>query len=228
MSGAVWVAFFIAAFFSSTAHHPWTWWLPSLFFLAVLLIRVFNKDFPRVLYLAGAIMAGCLAYFFLLSFFWLFPEDSTIQKTRNTTHIGKSTASTCFALIGEDKAILGKAVGRRVRDFITANPDCQIILGNEAELIAHNPDAFIYAGLLPTVNLPESGVPIFLLNPELPDKDLSLANPTTVLWGEFHTSPALYKWRKIAKTSDHISFTKLSGEGTYLSSWLDYVHNDGR
>ena len=222
---AVWLTFFVAAAFSSVAHHLWMWPFPLIGLLCVLIDRVwFRKGLNRYAMLGIPVVAS-LGYALLLGCSLFLPRQAPLHYDGENVIVGNAEASRKIAIIGSDKAILGNVLGHRLRVYVANNQDAMFVLSENITELQLSCDTVVLAGeIMNEIDLTALSN-VVLLNPEMPTNDINdVSSPVKVLWGDFHSSHAWYSWQHLASKKHNISLEKIPGEGTYLESWLEHIN----
>ena len=216
----IWIAFAVAASFSSVAESPWLWIVPIVSLLAVLAARIRRAEWPPVgvwliplgsaaalcgfLYLAGSQMpsqihrqGGSILFGKTAPQVWLIPDPEILGK--NLGHAIRATADkqpVPFAMgILLDFKQLPSLQGKRV--ILAGNP------GNHDQLAK----VFREASSLELVNPGFFPQEVGIGKEEVPQKEVKL------VIGEFSESPAITAWKEL------LSPSILPGVGEYLPQW---------
>jgi len=222
---AVWLTFFVAASFSSVAHHPWMWPFPLLCLLCVLIDRLWFKRGLNKKMMLGIPVVTMLGYSALLACTLFLPKQAPLHYDGEVMMVGESGAAKKIAIVGSDKAILGKVLGHRLRGYVEKNPEIAFFLADDITDQQKTCDAIVCVGeqinKIDFKDFPE----VVLLNPAMPDHSIENVDfPMKVLWGDFHSSHAWYRWQHLSTNNSNISLKKIPGEGTYLESWLEHIN----
>ncbi|MDR0532542.1 MAG: O-antigen ligase family protein [Verrucomicrobiales bacterium] len=218
----VWLAFAVAAFFSSVAESPWLWIVPLLALAAAMGYRLKHHLWPKkaawllpfgvsVLILAGLFLAG--------------NGDSAISASGTKVVIGKGNPAVWLLADGKT---MGEYYGRHLRKAIdNANgeaPTVAVIQSlsaideiNKSKLVlagnltARDKDAL--GGLMPKLD----SVVIFnpLVYPQEIGANAENAWKVKIVAGEFFESDAGQSWRKLGNVE------LLNGVGEYLPNWAE-------
>lgn len=226
ISLAVWVAFFVAASFSSVAHRPWMWALPAVVLIAALIPRLKRRrGISRNTLLVGSLVP-ISAYASVYIAAPILAEPTLIHHADGMTIIGSTKASKTIALVGIDNKILGERYGHRIREFVGSHSNTNVTVYHSEMPLGQSFNQIVMVGNTHERFNTFPASQIFLLNPTQPVKnhDLSKSISTTVIWGSFNPSPAWYAWLAESEKNQQLQIVKIVGEGLYLESWLNEIN----
>lgn len=227
---AVWASFGLGACFTTIAHHWQLWIVPSVSFLALLLVRLGLNSWPgraHVKY-AGAGWALLIVAWAA----WALCTPSQIQLTDGVVAVRGQAAQTTVLVLGLDETVMGKFYGHRIRERCAAEPLqlCMRWTPTDASLPAA--DVCVLAGNVTKYVATKDSLSLtkakrwLLLNPDQPSSsllklmDVEEPPPVTIQVGSFASGPGRYFWQALAaKHPAQIKIEEITGSGRFLRDW---------
>ena len=217
----IWIAFAVAATFSSVADTLWLWLIPIASLLAVIGYRLSHADWPTArfwLIPSGAAVALCGVFYSIGA-----SHPSLIHRSGDALLIGGTSPQTWILA---DPMILGKTPGRTIRGAaekqslpvsfaMCLNPDRLPSMQGKQVILSGNP-----ASHEQLEKILREATSVELVNPEFFPQEVGVAKDEAhhafnkLLIGEFFQSPASVAWNEILPA--HI----LSGTGAYIPNWI--------
>lgn len=222
---AVWLCFFVAAFFSSVAEEPTMWVIPALFFIAAIVDRLVRKDFPSpVLWVipGGATAAVVLAIWFLGQ------RSSALHASQNMVILGSKEPTTWIVY---DPTTMGNLYGKSIRSEFGPNLPSIGILFASASFPKLSGKTLVLGSSVPegTSIAIKKAVHecsrLILLSPRFFPQEIGIDSATgkkvRTYFGDFSQSPSVDDWR----TLNPSGFEQLSGIGDFIPNWPPMIVN---
>lgn len=219
----VWVAFGVAAAFSSIAESPWLWATPGLALAFALGGRIRDRRWPRAR--TWVLAGGCAAFGIGVLCLWG-GSASEVRLRGRQVLLGNATPS---AWIVADPKVMGRTYGKALR---TARSDGKGVAIGIVEAVDDVGDV---DGKLLVIGGQRSGREvawlkaaaekagrILLLNPsfgpaEIGAEEGALRGRIEVIFGEFSAALFAGAWEAVAPVR------RVEGAGDFLPSWADFV-----
>ena len=214
----VWLAFDVAAFFSSVAESFWLWVLPIASLLVALSVRWTQEVWPKLkIWTVPAIASGGLIIVFLMAG----SSSTSLRNLNGTVVIGQGPPD--IWIVANTK-IMGPNYGHAIRRYLasTRSETASIgIIESTASLPALADQVIVLAGQASDGDKATLGFlspkRIVLLNPAFYPQEIKAVSPNdgriTVYFGEFSQSPAATSWQNYA------TVRRLPGVGDFLPQW---------
>lgn len=220
----VWVAFGVAATFSSVAETPWLWVVPGAALLAVLIVRLRRRSLPEAK--AWAAAGGCSAV--VCGMLWLFGAWSVGTDVRllgGIVYLGPTKPD--YWLVPDGK-VLGKHYGRTLRRSLqlATNPETSVAIALSVLAIPEKSTGKIIVAGGGTeeewrrLQAYARSRSIVFLTPDRAPFAAEQSEPrlsVRAVFGEFSQSRVLAAW-KASGTAEIIR-----GAGDYLPKWPEIV-----
>lgn len=221
----VWVAFGVAAIFSSIAESLWLWLVPCLALFATAAARLRSRHWPRPsAWLGPAAVAGCFCAVIVAAGC----GKTRIHGSMDQVVIGSKTPTT--RLVVEEKALGGYEFARTLRRYIADHPMDQTVaitgslsalpdtLKGSTVVVAGTPERRDL-GKLKTIA--SSASTLLLIAPAYYPEEAGLSPGTPgyveVLFGEFSQSDHLIAWEKTGRVR------RIAAAGDFLPDWPEIV-----
>lgn len=222
----IWLAYAVAATFSSVAESPWLWIVPALGVVIALGYRLRRKQWPSPVAWTVPLGLACVS----LATLWLSGRsNSTISGSEEKVIWGKGEPTVWVVW---NQKIMGSNYGRSLRMQVQSSsqkPEASsfgIAFSWEGVPDLKN-ENLVGGGMLDTKDKSILGRligktnQVTLINPFFSPEDLNLppdrAAKIKVVFGEFSQSPAANSWVKIN------SVQKVEGVGDYLPTWPEII-----
>lgn len=222
----IWLAYAVAATFSSVAESPWLWIVPGLGLIIALGYRVLRKEWPAPVAWTFPIGLASAA----LAALWLSGRsDSMILGSEKKVIWGKSQPAVWVVW---NQKVMGSNYGRSLRKQVQSSDQKSNAISfgiafswegvpdlNNETLVSGgmlNPkDKLLFGRLMgQTTN-------VTLINPFFSPENLGLsadeAAKIKILFGEFSQSPAVESWVKAKQVQ------KVDGVGDYFQAWPEII-----
>lgn len=220
----IWIAFAIAAVFSSVAESPWLWIIPLAGLAVMLIIRLQIKAWPESrLWLAPPLLSCIVLLLFLL----LGNNGPAIRVIDGRVVLGKGEPKTWIIV---DNKVMGKSYGHTLRRYLATTKqagDKSIGVLEPGTLIPslENKTVVIAGGeLTQTPPLVTTAKMIILLNPAFPPQNIGITKDkksrVTVAFGEFSQSVAVNAW------NDYGALKHIEGVGDFIPNWPKFSLSD--
>jgi hypothetical protein len=220
---AVWVAFGVAAAFSSVAESPWLWVVPGMAFAFAVGARVRDRRWPgaRAWALAGGGAALGVGVLFLLGM-----GDSGVRVRGGRVLLGRGEPS---VWVIADPKVMGRDYGKALRAARASRGESAVGVVESVEALGGVRGKVLVVGGLKTVReaagLREALGKLtraILLNPSFGPAEIeagggALRGRVEVVFGEFSASPFAGAWEAVA------TVRRVEGAGDFLPSWADFV-----
>lgn len=218
----VWLAFTVAAFFSSVAESPWLWIVPVLSLSAALIVRLKNHIWPVK---AAWLLPVGGAALILTGIFLCSNGNSTVSGMKNKVVIGSGKPS---VWVLADSKTMGEYYGRHLRKALDpadgAVPTVAVVQSLSA-ITGLDDGELALAGKLSvedkeqlTALMPSIKTVVFF-NPLVYPQEIGItqnnAQKAKTIVGEFFESDAAQAWRKLSAVKT------VEGVGEYLPNWAD-------
>lgn len=221
----VWIAFGVAALFSSVAESPWLWIVPTAAFAAAVVGRIGRRAWPtRSASLAFG--AGAGAALLMLAATLFLPTD--IRKIGEAVHVGAGKPDWWVVA---DPAVLGNTYGKTFRKYRSANRDVSVaIVENPSALPDLSGASLLVSGEVADVGLlgkrmAEASL-VRVASPKFLPQECGLpeggSEHIEVFVGEFSASSAAAFWEGATRVR------RLTGVGDFIPAWpqkLIETHN---
>jgi len=220
---AVWVCFFVAAFFSSVAEVAILWIVPLLFLCAAIFCRFAKRESPTMLQWA---IASCIPTS-ILAALWLLGQ--------NSPHLNGTASSVIFGhgapevVVFYDPRTMGDLYGKAIREAgvpteVIVSPGTHrppVLKGKTLVLGSDKPsiDPVALKAAIKECRYLILFDPSFF--PEEIGSASSLAGKTMAYFGEFSQSPSVEAWRSSP------GYRQLPGIGDFFPRWADLIEGTG-
>lgn len=222
----VWVAFAVAAIFSSVAESPWLWSAPVFVLCTVLGARAVRRNWPALSAWSVAPGAVCVCVLLLLVAAASTAREMPIRNEGSNVIIGG--AEPAIWLVAE-REVFGERYGRTLRESLTSlEPKLRSTVGIASTLRMLprcEKKLFVTGGRLPSGDvgylslvLRESERSI-LINPTFFPADVPILPDSLarlqVFYGEFAQSPAAGTWHELLQER----VRTIEGVGNFAPEW---------
>ena len=224
----IWLAFGVAAFFSSVAESIWLWIVPGLSLAAVLGSRLRTMQWPRPM--AWVVPAGVVSLF-CASFLMVGKGGAEINGSKDLVVIGKNVP--LIWLVSDEQALGSYGFAKSLRKYLAEHPtDRSIgIVQSLASLPKSLSGAMIVVAGSPEgrnrermQQLASSASRLILLSPGYYPQEAGIAleakSPVEVLFGEFSQSPFLMAWEETGKVR------RIAGAGDFFPTWPQIIFGE--
>ncbi len=220
-----WLAFGVAACFSSVAESAWLWGVPGISLAVVLGHRWRARQWPRLK--AWAVPVGVAA---LTSAGFLVASNGMgrINGSKDRVVVGRRTPEVWVVV---DERILGRhRFARSLREYLATCPNDQSIgiveslaalphdLSGTTVVVTGTPEGQIQARMR---QLASAASRLVLLSPGYEPEEAGLASgtrvPMEVIFGEFSQAPSLSEWEATGKVR------RIGGVGDFFANWPQVV-----
>lgn len=218
----VWVAFAVAATFSSVAESPWIWAVPGLFLLLVLGYRLFRVQWFNPRLLVAPLGAAALV---TLGLFIVGQNGNQVRLDGDMVIVGSGSERVHLLV---DRKILGQTYGKTLRRYLSNNPrNVEVGLSETVPTGENLPKKMIVAGKPGPEVRAQIVSAIFkldklvFLSPAVFPQEFNLSpdslKKVEVVFGEFSDSAAGQSWRSFAQTR------LVEGAADFLPKWPEAI-----
>ena len=216
----IWIAFGVAAFFSSVAESIWLWIVPSLSLAGVLLNRFRTMQWPRPR--VWLVPVG-LAALFCISFLMVGKGKTEISGSKDLVVIGKNVPLVWLAV--DEKTVGNYDFAKSLRKYLAEHPMDQSIgivqsldslpkdLPETTIVVTGSPEGRNRANMQ---RLASSALRLILIAPRYYPQEVGIdfgkKNVVEAIFGEFSQSPFLAAWEETGKVR------RIAGIGDFFPS----------
>ena len=225
----VWLAFGLAACFSSVAESIWLWIVPGLSLAAVFGNRLRTMQWPRPV--AWVVPAG-VTFLLCISFLLIGKGGMEIRGSKDRVIIGKHDVP--FVWLVVDERTLGTyGFAKSLRKYLAKHPTDRSIgtvlslsslpdsLSKAKVIVAGSPEGWNQRKMR---QLASSALRLILLSPGYYPQESGISfnekSSLEVIFGEFSQSPFLMAWEQTGKVR------RIAGTGDFFPSWPEIVFED--
>lgn len=217
----IWIAFAVASTFSSVAESPWVWMVPGISLLAVVIYRMFKRDWPRLS--TWSIPVG-VAALFCSALYLAGGKGTKVQGSLERVVIGHGKV--VLWLVADERVLGGDRFAKSLRRHLDQHPTDRAVgvvwsvaalpddLSQARVVMAGLPDG-LEQGTMQRVSASASNL-IFLspgCYPQEAGMDANMKTPVETLFGEFSQSMVLSAWE------DTGTVRRIEGAGDFLPAW---------
>jgi hypothetical protein len=213
----IWIAFAIAAIFSSVAESPWLWGLPLIGLVLAILLRARRRAWPKLS--AWSIPCGA-SILTMVTFIALGQGGKPVRVQKGYLLLGKAPPQIWIFI---DKQVMGENYGHTIRRYLSSTAVASSIGVIESLTVLPELEdkTVVVGGLIPKDDRVKSALisakQIILLNPcffpQEIDATTDRKDSVRVVFGEFSQSLAANAWGNIA------SVERVAGVGDFLPRW---------
>lgn len=225
----VWLAFGIAAFFSSVAESIWLWIVPCLSLAAVLGNRLRTMQWPRPV--AWVVPAG-VTFLLCISFLLIGKGGMEIRGSKDRVIIGKNDVPFVW-LVVDERTLGAYGFAKSLREYLAEHPTDRSIgivqslaslpenLSEATVIVAGSPEGWNQRKMR---QLASYALRLILLSPGYYPQECGISfnekSSLEVIFGEFSQSPFLMAWEQTGKVR------RIAGAGDFFPSWSENVFED--
>ena len=222
ISLGVWIAFAVAATFSSVAESLWLWIVPSLVLFGVLVIRIQKQVWLNLRLWTIPVAVSCLAILILAL---LGSKGMAIHAIDGSVVLGKGEPETWVVVNGK---VMGDRYGHALRSYLSTLPgnhDSVGVVPSVAQIPGVVGKTVVIAGSTDDLAQAKSALTsarrIILLNPSFLPQEIGATKESSsrfsVLFGEFSQSVAINAW------VDYGALKRIEGSGDFLPHWPEII-----
>ena len=221
----VWAAFAIASTFSSVAESPWVWIVPGISLLAVIMYRIFKRDWPQSSMWripTGFAALSCLVLLVAGG------KGTKVQGSRKQVVIGHGKVG--LWLVADERVLGGDRFAKSLRRYLDEHPADRTVgivwsvaelpndLSQTTVVVAGLPDGLAQGTMQ---RVAASAAKLIFLSPgcypQEAGMDTDRKPPVETLFGEFSQSVVLSAWEDTGKVR------RIEGAGDFLPAWPQII-----